>query len=87
MSDNERIVLRTLARALVDDPDHCFLPFATTMKRTGLDRRKVRLACRSLTRKGFAEFCSGLWTDDGEMAGSGYAATSRGCTQAGVANP
>jgi hypothetical protein len=49
---------------------------------TGLDRKAVRRACRSLARKGLAEFGRGLWTEDGEPAGSGYAATKQGAERA-----
>lgn len=52
--------------------------FASIMQETGLDRRLVRLACRSLKRKGMTEFYRGLWTEDGEPAGSGYGATKAG---------
>lgn len=56
------------------DPDWSF-PFAPIMRETGLDRKTVRLACRSLKRKGLAEFNTGLWHEDGEgPAGSGYRA-------------
>jgi|HubBroStandDraft_3_1064219.scaffolds.fasta_scaffold08076_10 hypothetical protein len=43
-----------------------------------LDRKTIRRACRSLKRKGLTEFKSGLWFDDGGMAGSGYKATDAG---------
>jgi len=58
--------------------DFCFQSFATLMKETGLDRKVVRRACRFLARRGYAEFARGLWTDEGEVAGSGYAATKEG---------
>lgn len=45
-------------------------------KVTGLDRKKVRLACRSLTRKGLAQYMRGLWSDYGP-AGAGYGATEK----------
>lgn len=41
-------------------------------------RSEIRLSCRYLKRKGYADFESGLWYDDGEMAGSGYGATKAG---------
>lgn len=58
--------------------DERFVPFSVLSKRTELTRDFVRAACRSLTDMGFAEYQSGLWTDDGEMAGSGYAITATG---------
>ena len=44
----------------------------------GLDRKQIRRACRSLARKGLTKYARGLWTDDGEPRGSGYAATDEG---------
>lgn len=38
----------------------------------GTARAGVRRACRSLARKGLAEYHKGLWTEDGEPAGAGY---------------
>lgn len=56
--------------------DHC-LPFAPIMQVTGFDRKTVRRACRSLKRKGLAEFHVALWDDHGEPAGAGYCATRK----------
>lgn len=39
---------------------------------------KVRIYVRSLARKGLAEYVRGLFTEDGEVAGSGYSATYEG---------
>lgn len=55
-----------------------YLPFAPVMDHTGLDRSVVRRAIRHLKRKGYTEFCSGLCTEDGEFAGSGYRPTDKG---------
>jgi hypothetical protein len=41
-------------------------------------RTAVRRACRSLARKGLAEYHKGLWTMDGVPGGAGYAATMAG---------
>ncbi|WP_417257385.1 hypothetical protein [Celeribacter sp.] len=38
----------------------------------------ARAICRSLTDRGFAEYCRGLWTEDGEPAGAGYRITDAG---------
>lgn len=76
----EHAVLAKLADASDEYGGGCyFLPFAPIERATGLDRKTVRRACRSLTRKGLAQFARGLWTDEGEMAGAGY-----GCTEAGL---
>jgi hypothetical protein len=55
----------------------CF-PFQPIMKATRLSRQRVRFICRSLRRKGFAEFYSNLWSHDGEPAGSGYCISKAG---------
>jgi hypothetical protein len=78
LNATERKVLRALVDAWHEDECYCVLPFKSISKRTRLARAKVRLACRSLKRKGMAEFCRGCWTEDGEPAGSGYAATMVG---------
>jgi len=59
-----------------DTGDFGYRRFDDISANTGLDRRTVRRACRSLTRKGLAEYGRGLWTEDGEPAGSGYRAKS-----------
>lgn len=79
LNENERKVLKVLAEAYSDYEDFCYRGFAGIMSDTGLERKVVRRAARSLARKGFAQYGRGLWTDDGEMAGSGYC-----CTKAGV---
>jgi hypothetical protein len=80
LNDAENQVLAALAS--VANPDFGFLSFAAIGRRVSLDRPVIRRACRSLTRKGLAKFSRGLWTDDGDMAGSGYAATAAGCERA-----
>lgn len=55
-----------------------YCPFGTISANTQLERKVVRRACRLLARKGLAEYGKGLWTEDGEPAGSGYSATRAG---------
>jgi len=43
-----------------------------------MNRNDTRRAVRALAREGLAKFASGLWTEGGEMAGSGYAITDTG---------
>ena len=76
MNAHETTVLAVLA----DETDEAelYYSFDPIIVRTGLDRKQVRRAVRSLARRGFAVYARGLWTDDGEPAGAGYA-----CTQAG----
>ena len=59
--------------------DECCWNFAGICEETGLERKVVRRACRSLARKGLAEFHKGLWNDDGKPAGAGYCASRSGC--------
>ena len=74
LNDNEKKVLGALAACEpFDDNDLCYMNFDGISKRTGLDRRVVRLACRSLKRKGLALFGTGLCHEDGTFAGAGYA--------------
>ena len=78
LNPNERAVLRCLAQAQANSVfEPPYLPFAPIMARTGLDRRVVRLACRSLARKGYAGYSRGLCNDDG-LVGAGYGITKRG---------
>ena len=72
LSEKEKLVLKVLVENYYN---HTFLPFAPIVERTGLDRRQVRLACRSLKRKGLAQFSNALFDFDGNFKGSGYAAT------------
>jgi DNA-binding IclR family transcriptional regulator len=69
---------KVLAALLPADDDFGFLSFRGIARRTRLNRKEIRRACRSLRRKGLATFSSGLWNDDGQVAGSGYAATKEG---------
>lgn len=68
---------KRVLRFLVDQGGEYF-SFAPIMLETRLSRKVVRLACRSLARKGLASFRNGLWTEDGDLYGSGYTATEAG---------
>lgn len=76
MSEAQTRVLEYLCESYSEE--FGYSPFRPIMIYTSLPRATVRRACRALTRKGLAEFGKGLWTDDGEMAGSGYRATKKG---------
>lgn len=78
VSEREAKCLAVLADSYSED--FGYLRFSTIQAETGLDRSQVRRSVRTLARKGLAKFSNGLWTDSGEMAGSGYA-----CTDAGLA--
>ena len=60
--------------------------FAAIGECVRLDRKEIRRACRSLSRKGLAEFKSGLWSLDGGPAGSGYRITKDGVNIALASN-
>lgn len=78
MSPNEERVLAVLQKV---EWGHA-MTFAAIARRAKLDKRRTRLACRSLARKGFAEHMTGLFFDsgpkDGLLCGSGYAITYNG---------
>lgn len=74
LNDNERQVLGFLASV---HNEGCY-SFAGIGEHTGLDRKVIRRACRSLARKGLTEFHRGLWTEDGAPAGSGYGTSKHG---------
>lgn len=81
LPSNAEKVLRFLSEEWSWDAG--YFSFAGIINGTGLDRKQVRRACRYLARKGFAEFCRGLWNDEGP-AGSGYGATKAGRELVGV---
>lgn len=76
LNPTERKVLAALVPSY---GDFGYLNFKGIASRTRLTRKEIRRACRSLARKGLAEYGRGLWSDDGEVAGSGYSATKAGC--------
>jgi len=74
-AQTETKVLALLASGSEDFGIMCFSEIAYFIK---LNRSEIRRACRSLKRKGLAEFHRGCWTEDGVPAGSGYGATKLG---------
>ena len=84
MNANELKCLKYLAKDFHHYEGGTYSPFAPIAKATRLKRSKVRLACRSLTRKGLAKFGKGLSDHDGEFRGSGYSATEQGVSFVGV---
>lgn len=75
MKEHHKKVLNVLVRDYDENDGGSFFCFTALSKRTNLDRRTVRLACRYLKRKGLARFAIGLSNNDGEFYGSGYGAT------------
>lgn len=72
---NELKVLTKLAEAT---PGGELCVSFSYLQEEGLDYKAVRKACRSLKKKGLAEFHRGLMDDDGMAAGSGYCVTRAG---------
>ncbi len=69
----ELFILRRL------DADHCY----STLKYLAGDRLNVEIVrglLRSLRARGLVSYGCGLFNDDGECFGSGYAITEAGCT-------
>lgn len=65
-----------------DDFGYC--SFKRLSTRLGCDRALVKAAITDLRRHDLVEFASGLTTEDGEFAGSGYAASDRGLLLQGI---
>ena len=78
LNEDEKKVLGALAECDYGWCDYSYMDFAGLSEQTGLDRKAVRAACRSLKDKGLAQFRNGLWTEDGEPAGSGYSLSDAG---------
>ena len=76
MNENEKYVLMTM----LDNGREFFYSFAAL----GSERKVIRRACRSLARKGLTRFGKGLWNEDGEPVGSGYALTDEGAVEASI---
>lgn len=73
INEKERKVLVCLAA----DADLAYY-FRHIVKDTKLELAEVRRACRSLAKKGYAEYRRGLFDEEGMAAGSGYMATHEG---------
>ena len=58
--------------------DFGFLSFSTIERRSTLPSHLVRRVTRALARKGLVTYARGLFTDMGEVAGSGYGLTELG---------
>ena len=66
----------------MEDGDDFYHAFRSLCCETQLDRKTVRRACRSLARKELTKYGKGLWNEDGEPCGSGYALTDQGRIEA-----
>lgn len=61
--------------------DFGFATFAFLSAQTGIDRRQARVDVRRMARRGWTRYGKGLWAENGEPAGSGYAITDAGRQQ------
>jgi hypothetical protein len=77
ISERQRRCLMVLGPHYFPGEERC-LYFRTIAKETDLREAEVRKAVRALARKGLAEYHRGLFTEDGEAAGSGYCCTAAG---------
>lgn len=77
INEKERKVLKVLAEDYAPDEWGAY-SFAPLCKITKLERKEVRRACRSLAKKGLAQFERALVDGDGVPAGAGYRATEQG---------
>lgn len=77
VNENEIKVLRQLAEEYSPDEWSAY-SFAPLSRITGLDLKVVRRACRSLAKKGLAQYERTLVDDEGRPAGAGYRATEEG---------
>lgn len=73
----ERAVLAVLVEVGGRNPETNFVGFRYVQRETGIGRELVRAILRQLREKGLAVYSAGLWSDDGEMAGAGYAASAQ----------
>lgn len=77
VSENELKVLEVLNELTRTHGETC-IAFDYILGETKLPLKEIRNACRSLTKKGLAEFYRGLMTEEGEVAGSGYCISYEG---------
>lgn len=72
-TDDHRKVLESLNK----DPDLAYY-YRHVEKDTGFDRAKCEGLMKELRKKGYAQYVTGLFDDDGQTAGSGFAITPSG---------
>lgn len=71
----ERAVLTVLINVGGRNPELNFVGIRRIASETGIGAELVRAILRQLRDKGLAVYSAGLWTEDGEPAGAGYAAS------------
>lgn len=77
----ERAVLGALCDGRAEQGDEFYFSSAYIERATGIGNELVRALLRQLVDRGLACYCRGLMTEDGQLAGSGYAATLGGVAQ------
>ena len=55
-----------------------YITYDNVAKATGLTHKRAKHIVRWMIRKGLAEYCRGLFDDEGKVCGSGHAASSMG---------
>ncbi len=78
LSQNQLKVLMHLGACQAESEEGSGFYMRHIAKETGIEYRLVRIACRSMARKGLTEYTGPLFDDDGRVAGSGYRATPQG---------
>ena len=76
INEKEKKVLQFLAQ-FWEDVFNCVF-FKYIAEETKLTVKEARRACRSLGKKGLTKYVTGLFHDDGMIAGSGYCCTRKG---------
>jgi Mn-dependent DtxR family transcriptional regulator len=82
--EHQRVLL---ALADFSREQELYLPFRRIVSESEVEPHRIRRIVRHLARKGLAQYERGLWTDDGEPAGSGYCITHQGRTVAEAMRP
>ena len=72
----ERAVLAELVDVGSQSPETNFVGLAYLTRKTGIGGDLVRAIVRQLRDKGLAIYHAGLWSEDGEPRGAGYAASA-----------
>lgn len=78
LTEARRRELRILSYLSEKSADFGYCGFRSISLQTQIKQRQVRVDVRRMARKGLTEYGKGLWTEDGEPAGSGYCITDLG---------
>ena len=78
LGPHQRAVLAVLFDSYTDESEWWASNFRRLSTATGLNRSQVQRACKALRRLGLVKLEIGLWSDEGEVRGSGYRITDAG---------